>query len=471
MKSLHLRLFTPWWMALIALLLASCGSDNNPVSPAAATVNQVTALNSTVPDNLFSATLVGSDEVPPNNSSATGTSVVVIDPASMAMKATIVTADITGTSAHIHAGATGVAGPIVFPLTETATGSGIWTTSATLTADQLNVLKEGNYYVNVHSSAFPDGEIRGQLLAQIPASGPAVSSTASKTGASTSAAATGTNAATTSTGAIYGMNGTAGTTGSNAASAIAGTASATASANRPLFYTNLLSGALVVPANTSNATAVGLSVFRPLDKSLTSVVISNGITGTGANIRQAAAGSNGPLVTSMSESSAGSGIWTSKATLTDPQIQTLQADSLYYEILSAAFPAGELRGQIVKNQGIKKTAAMATATTAPTATGITTGATTPAVTGTTTGATTPVAAGGATGTETGTTTGTGTGISGAVLGTSTVPALTTVPTPTLPSTTVLTPATTFTPITTLSGSGTTVPTTTTATTGTPLITP
>lgn len=463
MKPFYNRLFTPWWMAFIALLLASCGSDNNPVSPTAATVNQVTALNNTVPDNLFSATLVGSDEVPPNNSTATGTSVVVIDPATMEMKVTIITADITGTSAHVHAGATNISGPIVFPLTETTTGSGIWITSAILTADQLNVLKAGNFYVNVHSSAFPDGEIRGQLLAHIPASGSAVSSTANNTGVSTSAAATGTGTgtnATTSTGAIYGMSGATGTTNTSAAdatNATTGTASTTASANRPLFYTNLLSGSLVVPGNTSTATAVGLSVYRPVDKSLTSVVVSNSITGTGANIRQAAAGSNGPLVTSMSESTAGSGIWTSKATLTDTQIQALQTDSLYYEILSAAFPAGELRGQIIKNQAVKKTAATAATTTAGAATGTTMGTGTSTGTGTTTATSNPATSGAV--------------ISDTVLGTSTVPTLTTAPTtaPTSPTTSVLTPTTTLTPSTTLSGTGSTVPATTT--TGNSLSTP
>lgn len=389
MKPHYLRLFTPWWLTLIALLLMSCGSDNNPASPSATTANQVTALNSNVPDNLFTATLTGSDEVPANNSTATGTSVVMVDPASLVMKASITTADISATAAHIHLGAAGFAGPIVFPLTETTAGSGIWITTVTLSQDQFSVLQVGSFYVNVHSSAFPDGEIRGQLLAQIPASGQTVSSI----GAS----------ATTTT----------------------ATASTTTSANRPVFYINQLSGSLVVPANTSSATAVGLSVFRPLDKSLTSVVISNGITGTDAAIRQAAAGTNGPLVSNMSESVAGSGIWTAKATLTDTQIQALQADLMYHEILSAEFPAGELRGQIVKSKSAKKTATVATP--ASTAAGATTGTTT----------STPAA--------------------------TSAPTTITTSTPSSSTATTLTPATTVTPASTLSGTG--LPVTTTTTTG------
>lgn len=407
MKPFNSRVFTPWWMALFALLLASCGSSNDPVSPTVASVNQVTALNSTVPDNFFSASLAGSEQVPPNTSTASGTSVVVVDPNSLSMKATIVTADIVGTAAHIHVGVPGVAGPVVFAMTETVAGSGIWTTTATLTTDQLNSLKAGNYYANVHSSAFPEGEIRGQLLAQIVASGQTTSSTASTSTSTTTSSltstATGDNtgtatastmpSATTSTGDNASGASTAGT---DSSSGTAATVTTTASVNRPLFYTNLLSGSLAVPANSSIATAFGVSVFRPADKSLTSIVISNGIIGTGATIRQAEAGTNGPLVASMSETSAGSGIWSVKATLTDTQIQALQSGSMYYEIASTAFPDGELRGQIITSPGYKKTgeavsSTVTTGTTTGTATGTTTGTTETTVTTVTSGTTSSTA--------------------------------------------------------------------------------
>ena len=37
--------------------------------------------------------------------------------------------------------------------------------SADITESQISDLKAGKYYVNVHTAMFPDGEIRGQLVA------------------------------------------------------------------------------------------------------------------------------------------------------------------------------------------------------------------------------------------------------------------------------------------------------------------
>jgi hypothetical protein len=35
-------------------------------------------------------------------------------------------------------------------------------------ADLLNEIRAGNTYVNVHTDAFPEGEIRGQLMLRMP---------------------------------------------------------------------------------------------------------------------------------------------------------------------------------------------------------------------------------------------------------------------------------------------------------------
>jgi CHRD domain len=121
------------------------------------------------------AALSGTQEVPTNASTATGKGVVIVDPATKSMSASVTTTGITGTVAHIHEEVVGVSGPPVFPLTETSAGSGTWTATATLTDEQYTALKSGRYYFNVHSGAFPAGEIRGQI-------GP-VFGTASLTGA------------------------------------------------------------------------------------------------------------------------------------------------------------------------------------------------------------------------------------------------------------------------------------------------
>lgn len=68
-------------------------------------------------------------------------------------------------AAHVHVAPRNVAGPIVIPLT-VGTGTS-FTVSACTTADEaLLALVDTNpraYYVNVHTAAFPGGEIRGQL--------------------------------------------------------------------------------------------------------------------------------------------------------------------------------------------------------------------------------------------------------------------------------------------------------------------
>ncbi len=68
---------------------------------------------------------------------------------------------LSATAAHIHKGAVGVAGGIVFPLTG---GPTVFTgTTAALTAAQEVDLRAGLYYVNVHTVDHPGGEIRGQV--------------------------------------------------------------------------------------------------------------------------------------------------------------------------------------------------------------------------------------------------------------------------------------------------------------------
>ena len=69
------------------------------------------------------------------------------------------------TAAHIHSTAEG--GAIVHPIANGTPSSGVWkfTDSPALTAQRVSDLKAGLLYVNFHTTAFPAGELRGDLLA------------------------------------------------------------------------------------------------------------------------------------------------------------------------------------------------------------------------------------------------------------------------------------------------------------------
>jgi len=69
---------------------------------------------------------------------------------------------------HIHSGAVGVPGPIVVDLTPVLGGTKCVAASKPLVRDIRD--NPGNYYINIHNGAFPDGAIRGQLESSLVAS-------------------------------------------------------------------------------------------------------------------------------------------------------------------------------------------------------------------------------------------------------------------------------------------------------------
>jgi hypothetical protein len=116
----------------------------------------------------YQATLDGLQEVPPNASPAFGLGDFTLSGTNLSVT--------TGTYQDLLGGATivtiqdapvGVIGPKVFLLTLDTPGSTTGTFSGLggLTAAQITDLNAGNLYVNIRSSVFPGGELRGQILA------------------------------------------------------------------------------------------------------------------------------------------------------------------------------------------------------------------------------------------------------------------------------------------------------------------
>ena len=127
----------------------------------------------------FISILTGTQETPPNSSPALGFGTIVLNDAQTEATLSLQWAAITGnlTAAHIHLGAPGIGGPRLLEFTTTGGSNGsisnvAWVlqpvTTATGTvlsvADQVNALLAGNIYFNIHSTGFPGGEIRGQVL-------------------------------------------------------------------------------------------------------------------------------------------------------------------------------------------------------------------------------------------------------------------------------------------------------------------
>jgi len=111
----------------------------------------------------------------PAGASAAGTAAVEVSEDNSTINVTIIYAGLSGapTGGHIHAGATGVSGPVVLPfagslaspITQTLRAAD-YHASAGAPADFaafVASLKAGNAYVNLHTQACAGGEIRGQI--------------------------------------------------------------------------------------------------------------------------------------------------------------------------------------------------------------------------------------------------------------------------------------------------------------------
>lgn len=105
--------------------------------------------------------LSGAQEVPPVQTNATARGAFVVgDDRSVSGSVTVV--GIAPTAAHIHQGAPGTNGGVVIPLVKNGDVFSV-PAGAKLTEPQFSAFRAGNLYVNVHSTAYPEGEVRAQL--------------------------------------------------------------------------------------------------------------------------------------------------------------------------------------------------------------------------------------------------------------------------------------------------------------------
>lgn len=118
---------------------------------------------------LSTAALAGDEEVPGPGFDTTGDALISTtdDPTVLCYELFEYGLDEPPAAAHIHAGAAGVAGPVVVPLSVAVRTFGFFAGCTFDVDPELVADIQANprdYYVNVHTASFPDGAIRGQLF-------------------------------------------------------------------------------------------------------------------------------------------------------------------------------------------------------------------------------------------------------------------------------------------------------------------
>lgn len=109
----------------------------------------------------MSIKLTGAQEVPPVSTSAAASGNISIADSGM-VSGSITTTGIEATAAHIHEAPMGKNGGVIVPLVKNGATFSV-PPNAKLTDAQMKAFKAGDLYVNVHSAAHPDGELRAQL--------------------------------------------------------------------------------------------------------------------------------------------------------------------------------------------------------------------------------------------------------------------------------------------------------------------
>lgn len=367
-------------MFIVASLLTACGGDSG--TPTSSIVVKTASLN-------------GAQETPAVTTAATGSAVFTIDMSSGAIQGSVTTTGMDGVVAHIHEGPVGTASPVIVPLTQGPPGTWSVPADTMLTASQLDSLRNGNLYVNVHSAANPNGEIRGQIGREVwfatltgAQEVPATTSTAAGTGVFIFDPATSTMSGTVTTTGIAGIAShmhiapigqsagvaipfTGGPANYTMPATVLTTDQVTAlgsgnfyanvhsAANPageirgqlyiPLRAANLAGGQEVPPHDASPGKGAGRLMVNPFTRAIAGRMDWSGVAGsTDAHIHNAAPGVSGGIVIrgAVTTGDPGNLVITSATPLADNLLIAFMQGNLYYNVHSTTFPAGEIRGQL-----------------------------------------------------------------------------------------------------------------------------
>ena len=367
----------------------------------------------------FTAHLTADQETEAVDSEGAGTAALVLTDEGLRFFVTVDGLTEPIANAHFHMNEVGVPGGVVRGIMEEFEGntaSGIWTSSdeEALTTELIRELLVGNLYLNVHTSTYPGGEIRGQI---VPSSGAAMKATLTAQQASGDIESEGTGTASvqvTDAGVLYYLT-VDGLTGSieNAhfhegeigvdggvvrgiLDEFDGTSAFglwTPDDAEPLtdeLIETLLGGGLYLNVHTAanpageirgqvlpssgwgfhaaldaeqstgdvTSDGSGTGSFTLTEAGLVFHVTVDGLTGPIANahFHRAPAGEDGSVVRGILddfEGNTASGLWRASddEPLTDELIRDLHAGNLYVNVHTAEYPAGEIRGQVLARPG------------------------------------------------------------------------------------------------------------------------
>lgn len=160
----------------VALLLVACGGDPGdtiadtvgatpvvpfvPVFPVSAAPPVDTP--PPAPEMPLNAVLTGREVVPAvYDTHATGAATFTLDGTRTRLGYTLEHTVEAPTEAHVHLGIAGESGEVLLSI---PVGPGVLTGTVSVTPDQARAIAEGQAYVDVHSEAHPDGEVRAQIV-------------------------------------------------------------------------------------------------------------------------------------------------------------------------------------------------------------------------------------------------------------------------------------------------------------------
>lgn len=111
----------------------------------------------------FEATINSSNTIPRSTSSAQGSASLEYNKRTKTLTYNVTYQGLTPIAGHIHSAEPAwETGPVRVPFTNVGTSP--ITGSKVLNQEEENLLMFGNMYINLHTAAYPAGEIRGQVL-------------------------------------------------------------------------------------------------------------------------------------------------------------------------------------------------------------------------------------------------------------------------------------------------------------------